>query len=181
MPSIVKTYDGTGDPEDHLKTFTTAAKVERCAMPTRCHMFNATLLGSARLWFNELLPESIDSFKDLRRNFLAHYLQQKRYTRDPVELHHVKQKEGESTEAFMERYTSKSLMFKGAPKLMRIYEFMHRITHPGLIKRLNDYILKIVDEMISVTKAFIRGEKVTANQSKRRSQPWKQPDFQKPY
>ncbi|GJW44231.1 uncharacterized mitochondrial protein-like protein [Tanacetum coccineum] len=40
-------------------------------------MFNATLLGSARLWFNELLPESIDSFKDLRRNFLAHYLQQK--------------------------------------------------------------------------------------------------------
>ncbi|GJV84808.1 hypothetical protein Tco_1524706 [Tanacetum coccineum] len=74
MPSTVKTYDGTGDQEDHLKTFTTAAKVERWAMPTRCHMFNVTLLGSAWLWFDELPPESIDSFKDLRRNFLAHYL-----------------------------------------------------------------------------------------------------------
>ncbi|GJW44232.1 hypothetical protein Tco_0073031 [Tanacetum coccineum] len=29
MPSTVKTYDGTSDLEDHLKTFTTAAKVER--------------------------------------------------------------------------------------------------------------------------------------------------------
>ncbi|GJS20364.1 hypothetical protein Tco_0448996 [Tanacetum coccineum] len=29
MPTNVKTYDGTGDPEDHLKIFQTAAKIER--------------------------------------------------------------------------------------------------------------------------------------------------------
>ncbi|GKE70544.1 hypothetical protein Tco_1528616 [Tanacetum coccineum] len=34
MPTTVKTYDGMGDPKDHLKTFITAAKVERWAMPT---------------------------------------------------------------------------------------------------------------------------------------------------
>ncbi|GJY39014.1 hypothetical protein Tco_0425378 [Tanacetum coccineum] len=28
MPSNVKTYDGFGDPEDHLKIFQTATKVE---------------------------------------------------------------------------------------------------------------------------------------------------------
>ncbi|GKA75214.1 hypothetical protein Tco_0781592 [Tanacetum coccineum] len=28
MPTNVKTYDGTGDPEDHLKIFQTAAKIE---------------------------------------------------------------------------------------------------------------------------------------------------------
>ncbi|GJU17467.1 reverse transcriptase domain-containing protein [Tanacetum coccineum] len=70
---------------------------------------------STRLWFDELPPESIDSFKELRKKFLAHYLQQKRYTRYPVELHHVKQKEGESTEAFLKRFTSESPMFKEAP------------------------------------------------------------------
>ncbi|GKB08769.1 hypothetical protein Tco_0837081 [Tanacetum coccineum] len=47
------------------------------------------------------------------------------------------------------------------------------------IKKLNENIPKTVDEMMIVTKAFIRGEKSAANQSKRRSQPWKQPDFQK--
>ncbi|GJS34493.1 kinase-like domain, phloem protein 2-like protein [Tanacetum coccineum] len=47
------------------------------------------------------------------------------------------------------------------------------------IKKLNENIPKTVDEMMIVTKDFIRGEKSAANQSKRRSQPWKQPDFQK--
>ncbi|GJV58438.1 hypothetical protein Tco_1459443 [Tanacetum coccineum] len=34
MPIHVKTYDGSGDPEDHLKLFHAAAKTERWAMPT---------------------------------------------------------------------------------------------------------------------------------------------------
>ncbi|GKF53949.1 hypothetical protein Tco_0160859, partial [Tanacetum coccineum] len=57
MPTTVKTYDGTGDPKDHLETFTTAVIVERWAMPTWCHMFNSTLLGFPRLWFDELQPK----------------------------------------------------------------------------------------------------------------------------
>ncbi|GJR29981.1 hypothetical protein Tco_1106213 [Tanacetum coccineum] len=56
MPSYVKTYDGSEDPEDHLKIFQAAAKTKRWAMPTWCHMFNSTLMGNARVWFNDLPP-----------------------------------------------------------------------------------------------------------------------------
>ncbi|GJU78719.1 hypothetical protein Tco_1275789 [Tanacetum coccineum] len=63
LHSHVKMYDGSEDPEDHLKIFQAAAKVERWAMPTWCHMFNSTLTGYARVWFDDLLPESIDSVK----------------------------------------------------------------------------------------------------------------------
>ncbi|GKD22840.1 hypothetical protein Tco_1224543, partial [Tanacetum coccineum] len=69
IPTNVKTYDGTGDPEDHLKIFQTAAKVERWAIPTWCHMFNSTLIGSAKVWFDILAPESIDSYMLLRKAF----------------------------------------------------------------------------------------------------------------
>ncbi|GJZ57807.1 reverse transcriptase domain-containing protein [Tanacetum coccineum] len=48
MPNNVKTYDGSDDPEDHLKIFQAAAKVERWAMLTWCHMFTSTLTGSVR-------------------------------------------------------------------------------------------------------------------------------------
>nr|GEU49708.1 reverse transcriptase domain-containing protein [Tanacetum cinerariifolium] len=48
MPNNVKTYDGTGDPEDHVKNFQATTQVERWAMPTWCHMFNSTLIGAAR-------------------------------------------------------------------------------------------------------------------------------------
>nr|GEY45442.1 reverse transcriptase domain-containing protein [Tanacetum cinerariifolium] len=60
MPNNIKTYDGTGDPEDHVKIFQAAAQVERWAMPTWCHIANSTLIGAARVWFDELPPESID-------------------------------------------------------------------------------------------------------------------------
>ncbi|GKF04438.1 reverse transcriptase domain-containing protein, partial [Tanacetum coccineum] len=73
----IKTYDGSEDPKVHLKIFQATAKTERWAMPTWCHMFNFTLTGNARVWFDDLPQESIDSYDDLRKVFLESYLQQK--------------------------------------------------------------------------------------------------------
>ncbi|GJV23352.1 reverse transcriptase domain-containing protein [Tanacetum coccineum] len=84
MPSHIKTYDGSEDPDDHLKIFQTAAKTKRWAMPTWCHMFKSTLTGNARVWFDDLPPESIDSYIDLKKAFLENYLQQKKCIKDPI-------------------------------------------------------------------------------------------------
>nr|GEZ93865.1 reverse transcriptase domain-containing protein [Tanacetum cinerariifolium] len=54
-----------------------AAKTERWAMLTWCHMFNSTLTRNARVWFDDLPQESIDSYDDLKKAFLENYLQQK--------------------------------------------------------------------------------------------------------
>ncbi|GJY85321.1 reverse transcriptase domain-containing protein [Tanacetum coccineum] len=96
MPSHVKTYDGSEDPEDYLKNFQTTAKTERWAMPTWYHMFNSTLTGNARVWFDDLPAESIDIYDDLKKAFLENYLQQKKCIKDPTELHNIKQRDGES-------------------------------------------------------------------------------------
>ncbi|GJR58888.1 reverse transcriptase domain-containing protein [Tanacetum coccineum] len=69
MPSHVKTYDGSGDPEDHLKLFQSAAKIEGWAMPTWCHMFNSTLTGNARVMV-DTQPKEFDriAIEDARKN-----------------------------------------------------------------------------------------------------------------
>ncbi|GJY73190.1 reverse transcriptase domain-containing protein [Tanacetum coccineum] len=144
MPSHVKRYDGSEDPEDHLKIFQAAAKVERWAMPTWCHMFNSTLTGSVRVWFDYLPPEFVDSYDDLKEAFLANFRQHKKCIKDPIEIHHIKQREGESMEDFMRR-------------------FMHGITNPKLIKRLHDKILNSVDEMMKITTSFLIGEVAAGN------------------
>ncbi|GJY09895.1 reverse transcriptase domain-containing protein [Tanacetum coccineum] len=115
MPSHIKTYDGSEDLEDHLKIFQAAAKTERWAMPTWCHMFNSTLTGNARVWFDDLLPESIDSYDHLKKAFLENYLQQKKCIKDPIEIYNIKQREGESTKDFVKRYKLESRDVKGAP------------------------------------------------------------------
>ncbi|GJY74049.1 reverse transcriptase domain-containing protein [Tanacetum coccineum] len=88
-----------------------------------CHMFNSTLTENARVWFDELLKEIIDSYDDLKKAFLENNLQQNKCIKDPVEIHNIRQRDGESTE-----------------------EFVRRIT-------------KSVDEMMRVTTAFLQGEK----------------------
>nr|GEV69643.1 reverse transcriptase domain-containing protein [Tanacetum cinerariifolium] len=107
--------------------------------------------------------------------FLANFLQQKKFIKDHVEIHHIKQKEGESTKDFVQRFKTKSRHVKGAPECMRISGFMHGITKPELIKRLHDNIPKLVDEMMRVSAAFLRGEVVASNQARKKTLPaWKQ-------
>ncbi|GJT71105.1 reverse transcriptase domain-containing protein [Tanacetum coccineum] len=171
-PSHIKTYN---ESEDHLKIFQAAAKMERWVMPTWCHMFNSTLTGNVRVWFYDLPPESIDSYDDLKKAFLENYLQQKKCIKDSVEIHHIRQRDGESTEEFVRRYKLECRDVKGAPECMKISGFMYGITNPELIKRLQDKIPKSVDKMMRVTTTFLRGEVAASNHERKKSFPsWKQ-------
>ncbi|GJT42529.1 hypothetical protein Tco_0951244 [Tanacetum coccineum] len=109
MPSHVKTYDESGDPEDHLKLFQSAAKTEGWAMPIWCHMFNSTLTGNARVWFDKLPKESIDSYEDLR-TALGKLSSQQSTSRIPIKKRDTsqQQKKTENLRNFMERYTGRS-------------------------------------------------------------------------
>nr|GEX54244.1 hypothetical protein [Tanacetum cinerariifolium] len=151
MSNNVKTYDGTGDPEDHVKNFQAAAQVERWAMPTWCHMFNSTLIGAAR---------------------------QKKYVKDLVKIHNIKQKDGVSIEDFMEQFKVETGRMKGAPECMRIFGFMHGVNNPELTKRLNEHVSKTMEEMMITTTAFIRGEAAAAGKKKGRTS-WRTHDQSK--
>ncbi|GJS33524.1 reverse transcriptase domain-containing protein [Tanacetum coccineum] len=94
---------------------------------------------------------------------------------DSVEIHNIKQREGESTEEFVRRYKLECRDVKEAPECMKISRFMHGITHLELIKRLHDKIPKPVDEMMRVTTAFLIGEAAASNRKRKKSFPsWKQ-------
>ncbi|GKC45912.1 hypothetical protein Tco_1063634 [Tanacetum coccineum] len=74
--------------------------------------------------------------------------QQNKCIKDLVEIHNIKQRDGESTEEFVRRYKLECSDVKGALECMKISGFMHRITNPELIKRLHDKIPKSVDEIM---------------------------------
>ncbi|GJX84716.1 hypothetical protein Tco_0335490 [Tanacetum coccineum] len=92
MPSHIKTYDGSEDPEDHLKIFQAASLVR---------------------WTSS---EFVDSYEDLRDAFRENYLQQKKCIKDLVEIHHIKQRDGESMKDFVERYKIEIKDVEGAPE-----------------------------------------------------------------
>ncbi|GJX48552.1 hypothetical protein Tco_0273742 [Tanacetum coccineum] len=129
-------------------------------------MGHANVVPHVQLYTNKVSPsESIHSYVELQKAFVANFIQQKKYIKDPVEIHHIKQREEESTEAFMEHFKAESMHVKGTPKCMRVSRFIHDITNLDLIKRLNDNIPKSVDEIMSLTITFLRGEVAVANHS----------------
>ncbi|GJS90292.1 hypothetical protein Tco_0772928 [Tanacetum coccineum] len=101
---------------------------------------------------------SVDSFKELSQKFLEEFSQQKRYAKDPIEIHGIKRRQNEGLQVFMHRFKSESSHIKGVPPVLRISAFMHGHGHPELAKKLNDKIPKTVDEMFETVRAFIRGE-----------------------
>nr|GEY47012.1 hypothetical protein [Tanacetum cinerariifolium] len=121
----------------------------------------------ARVWFDELPPESIYSYKDLKAAFLAYFMQQKKYVKDPVEIHNIKQKDRETIKDFMERFKVETGLMNGAPECMRISGFMHGVNNPELTKCLNEHVLKKMEEMMIATTAFIRGKAAAASKKER--------------
>nr|GEW84244.1 ribonuclease H-like domain-containing protein [Tanacetum cinerariifolium] len=89
----------------------TVLKAETIPTSSKNHMViptplteQGTNIGTARVWFDELPPESINGYKDLKAAFLAYFMQQKKYVKDPVKIHNIKQKDGETIEDFIERF-----------------------------------------------------------------------------
>nr|GEV16382.1 hypothetical protein [Tanacetum cinerariifolium] len=127
-----------------------AAQVERWAMPTWCHMFNSTLIGAAR----------------------------KKYVKDPMEIHNIKQRDGKTIEDFMERFKIETRRMKGTPECMRIFRFMNGVNNPELTKRLNEHVPKTMEEMMITIIAFIQGEAAAASKKKGHAS-WKPQDQSK--
>ncbi|GKE01908.1 reverse transcriptase domain-containing protein [Tanacetum coccineum] len=158
LPRNIKVYEGSKDLKDHLGIFSATVEQEEWPMPVWCKMFRQTLSGATRNWFDDLDPMSVDNFEELSQKFLEEFSQQKRFTKDPMEIHGIKIRFNEGLQAFMDRFKSESSHIKGVPPVLHILVFMHGHEHPELAKKLNDKILKIVDKMFERVRAFIMNE-----------------------
>nr|GEU86944.1 reverse transcriptase domain-containing protein [Tanacetum cinerariifolium] len=92
--------------------------------------------------------------------------EQKKYIKDPVEIHNIKQKDGDTIEDFIEWLKVETGSMKGAPECMRISRFMHGVNNSELTNRLNEHVSKTIEEIMITTTAFIRGEAAAASKKK---------------
>ena len=75
----IDSYDGVKDPLDHLETFKTLMHLQGVADEIMCRAFPTTLKGAAKIWFSQLTPGSISTFKELSAQFTSHFIEGHRY------------------------------------------------------------------------------------------------------
>ena len=73
MPQV-ESYDGVKDPLDHLETFKTLMHLQGVPDEIMCRAFPTTLRGAVRIWFSRLMPNSINTFKELSAQFTSHFI-----------------------------------------------------------------------------------------------------------
>lgn len=94
------------------------------------------------------------------------FTQRKKRAKNLVELARVKQRQGEPTSAYVERYKDECIHVKACPEVLKISGFMNGINNPELIKRLNDKVPQTFDELMKRTRSFIQGEAAAADSKK---------------
>nr|GEY08156.1 reverse transcriptase domain-containing protein [Tanacetum cinerariifolium] len=130
------------------------------------YYFVVSYFGSHKNGMSFLCMELFSS--NMLLAFLVNFLQHKKCIKDPVEIHHIKQREEESTEDFMKRFKTETRHVNGASECMRISGFMHEITNSKLIKHLHENIPRSVDKMMRVTTTFLRGELAASSKYERK-------------
>ncbi|GJX77201.1 reverse transcriptase domain-containing protein [Tanacetum coccineum] len=163
MPANIKLYDGTTDPEDHLSRFSSAANSGEWPMPVWCRMFQQTLDGSARGWFENLSGGSIDGWVELRQQFTTGFSTRRACFKDLTEITKIVRKVNETLVAFKERWIVETGFITGVPEVMKISSFMDAHKFPELAKRYSDKVPKTVDEMMTRLDDFVRSEEAFAS------------------
>ena len=73
-----------------------------------CRAFPTTLKGPARIWFNRLTPNSINTFKELSVQFTLHFIGGHRYKRSTACLMNIKQREDETLRSYITRFNKEA-------------------------------------------------------------------------
>ncbi|GKD90422.1 reverse transcriptase domain-containing protein [Tanacetum coccineum] len=161
MPNNIKLYDGTTDPEGR---FDGAANSGEWPMPVWCRMFQQTLDGSARGWFERLPHDSINEWAELREAFATRFSVRRAYFKEPHEITKITRKANESLTAFKERWTVETGFIMGVPEVMKISSFMDSVKSPELAKRFSDKVPITVNEMMEILDDFVRSEEAYASE-----------------
>ncbi|GJW68316.1 reverse transcriptase domain-containing protein [Tanacetum coccineum] len=137
-------------------------------------MFQQTLDGSARGWFERLPRDSINEWANLREAFAARYSVKRACLKEPREITKIVRKANESLTTFKERWTVEMGFIMDVSEVMKISSFMDAVKSPELAKRFSNKVPATVNEMMERLDDLVRSEKAYANTELRREK-WGRP------
>nr|GEW00471.1 reverse transcriptase domain-containing protein [Tanacetum cinerariifolium] len=126
--------------------------------PVWCGMFQQTLDGPARGWFDRMPNGSINSWSDLREKFVERFALRRRRSKDPTEVSKIVRKANESLPDFKERWTEKMGYIQGVPEVMQISAFMSNSKCLELARRFVDQVPQTVTEMMKRVDDFVKSD-----------------------
>ncbi|KAK2996438.1 hypothetical protein RJ639_025575 [Escallonia herrerae] len=105
-----ESYDGTGDPMEHLARFTSGMNLHLVPDQIMCRAFPVTLKGAAHVWFQHLPPRSISCWAQLAESFRSNFLTSRVQRKNSSALFRIIQGPKESLNSYYARFNSEKLL-----------------------------------------------------------------------
>ncbi|WVY97056.1 hypothetical protein V8G54_029207 [Vigna mungo] len=112
LPPIEK-FDGTTDPENHLRNFIDSMAFYSNSDPVKCRAFSLSLKDEALEWYYTLPPNSVDNFHTVTTLFRRQFSASRKEGVSAAELVNLKQGRDEPLRTFMRRYSEMARRVKG--------------------------------------------------------------------
>ncbi|XP_042441378.1 uncharacterized protein LOC122026719 [Zingiber officinale] len=165
-PPAIEEYDGSKDPEDHLRKFRNAALLHQYSDAVKCRVFLNTLSGSAQKWFDGLLHGSIACFSDFKIAFLRHFTSSRKYKKTNHCLFTLKQGSAEPLRSYIKRFNQVTQDVPSAISEILMSAFSHGLTEGEFFRDLIRNPVRNFDEMLEKATNYINVEEVQAARRK---------------
>ncbi|GJT19093.1 hypothetical protein Tco_0877799 [Tanacetum coccineum] len=106
---------------------------------------------------------SIVNYDDLKAKFRSHFNHHKKFTKTHLAVHNIKQKEGETTRAFVIMYTEETLQILGLNEEQRISGFVHGLKTMSLVEFFSTDLPTTYKALMEKTYTWIEANEVVMN------------------
>ena len=169
MPQI-DSYDGVKDPLDHLETFKTSMHLQGVADEIMCRAFPTTLKGAARIWFNQLMPNSISTFKELSAQFTVHIIGGHRYKKSTACLMSIKEREDETLRSYISRFNKEALSINKASNKILVTAFTNGLRKGKFLFSLYKNDPKTMSDVLYRATKYMNAKDALLTRKKRERQ-----------
>ena len=165
--SQIDSHDEVKDLLDHLETFKTLMHLQGVADGIICRAFPTTLKGAARIWFSQLTPNSISTFKKLSIQFTAHFIRGHRYKKSTACLMSIKQREDETLRSYISRFNKEALSTNKAGDKILVTAFTNGLQKGKFLFSLYKNDLKTMSDVLYRATKYMNAEDTLLTREKR--------------
>ncbi|KAK3000809.1 hypothetical protein RJ639_022457 [Escallonia herrerae] len=153
-----ESYDGTGDPMEHLARFTSGMNLHLVPDQIMCRAFPVTLKGAAHVWFQHLASRSISCWAQLAESFRNNFLTSRIQRKNSSALFRIVQGPKESLKSYYARFNTEKLLIDNLDSGVT-FAAMARGVRPGtplrfsLNKRPPEHMADLLDRVEKYLRA----------------------------
>jgi len=154
-PPHLSTFDGRGDPMEHVTAFNTRMAVVGAADSLKCNLLDGTFSDAALRWYTSLLRFSIISYQDMVRKLSQHASRHRKVSSNS--MFNVRQGHSESLRAYLGRFNDSTIKVSNPNQELFVGAFQNGLRAGQFNESLAQKPADSMEEIMAHAKCYIKG------------------------